>query len=521
MMLSVFMVMISVNAYQKNLGLSLSSVSKTVDSGEIANFTMDFKTTGSTQDSSKVNVKVDLPEGYELLTPLNDLSLMSVEPELVDNQLRYVLEDVKTGISQKNVLTFSTENGVEFNDEKISLKSRIIVEDEVIESSEATARINAVGNLTVAKVVADVNGKGKYAIPKKDSSIKWQLRIASDKQESAQLFIEPDSKIKLVDSLPKFVKYVSDSHGGEYDAASHTVTWYFDAPSVEEQKLSEDYLFLETIELETKVTGISGTSYYEEITNNAVGELTQLDGTKISRSTNASTTITGGSNVEIPAGGSWYRGNFRGPSDQNNGIASSTKPNPQIEAFDTAKLSFRHSYYIYEGTGTSLYVGNKKLGANETRNQYNIGFYEVAKKGYQFIDFTYDIGDGLVLETIRIRKPRLDIRSEVPDSEFIVGELPIATLEITTDDGRQFSHLIDFREFSGIAKTFNITDITGGEQVIVKSYKLKFRPNESQKNINGHFALPYNIMGYRVKPGSRGKVTNFVKLSIKLLGIIV
>lgn len=252
MMLSVFMVMISVNAYQKNLGLSLSSVSKTVDSGEIANFTMDFKTTGSTQDLSKVNVEVDLPEGYELLTPLSDLSLMGVEPELVDNQLRYVLEDVKTGISQKNVLTFSTENGVEFNDEKISLKSRIIVEDEVIESSEATARINAVENLTVAKVVADVDGKGKYAIPKKDSSIKWQLRIASDKQESAQLFIEPDSKIKLVDSLPKFVKYVSDSHGGEYDAASHTVTWYFDAPSVEEQKLSEDYLFWKQLSLKLR-----------------------------------------------------------------------------------------------------------------------------------------------------------------------------------------------------------------------------------------------------------------------------
>lgn len=146
----------------------------------------------------------------------------------------------------------------------------------------------------MAKALKEVEGKSKHDAPAKNDILIWDLKVSANKRSNGQMYFDEDKKVKVVDTLPKELIYISDSHQGHYDAKTHSVTWYLDAPSYEAQDKEESQLFVENITLKTKTIDVKEERYLLSITNTLYGEGELIDGSKVKNSTSASVIMADG-----------------------------------------------------------------------------------------------------------------------------------------------------------------------------------------------------------------------------------
>ncbi|MBC2213935.1 hypothetical protein HCB01_14205, partial [Listeria seeligeri] len=182
---------------------------------------------------------------------------------------------------------------------------------------------------------------------------------------------------------------VSDDSNGVYDSAARTVTWEFDAPTINAQKAvaSGESLFNKTIEVRTTYdTGITETTGY---TNTASVSAVDYGNQTISKNASAKTYAgPAGDNVPVPDG-AFFVPYHTGPSNGSGGLGDPDNRNPNPSVYDSALLRFD----IYDPVFTA--------------NSSTIPFdkYEV----------TYNVDDNLNLNKIVVSRTDFNPDSLPPD----------------------------------------------------------------------------------------------------------
>ncbi|HEY4537402.1 MAG TPA: hypothetical protein VIG45_02980, partial [Erysipelothrix sp.] len=477
--LSLLMMTTSIQALDKNLHLNLYAISEEISSGDKANFVLELKTTGSKTKLQDVEVVVDLPEKYVLEKDLEALSLFGIQPELNNAQLKYYFPELKTGMNERKVIQLQTKNGYEHNKDQIDLSATVLVEKELYTEAHAQTLINAAGSIEVAKSLKEIEGKSKHDAPSKNDILVWNLKISSNKRANGQMFLDENEKVKVVDTLPKELIYISDSHNGHYDASNHSVTWYLDVPSYEEQDKKETQLFVDEIALRTKTIDVKDEIYLISITNELAAEAQFIDGSIVKNDTNARVIMSDGKGKVPSTQGGHYYGGHRGPLDGEGTLAPNKDKNPVPSVYDTAELGFVYQYFIEPGPGSKVYKDGVHIFDESNSTQHR---NKILNQGYQYIEATYYPTEGLLLKEILLNKPMLFYK--VGLAAIDMPSLPQAIITIKTKEGKTHELKIDYNNFSASKKSYFSKEIFG-EKLAVESITFRIEPQEGQKYVDG------------------------------------
>ena len=508
--LSLLMMTTNIQALDKNIHLNLYAITEAVSSGDKANFVLEVKTTGSKADLKDVEITLDLPASFNLYNNLEELNFFGVTPELQDQQLKYYFEDLKTGMNERKVLQFQTRNGYELNQDEVILSAEIKVAEETYAETSAKTIINSAGSIDVAKNLKSIDGKTIHQAPAANDTLNWELRISSNKRSNGQMFLKEGSQIKVVDTLPTELEYVSDSHNGIYDQASNTVTWFLDAPSYQEQEAEDKHLFVETIEIKTKTKAVSEETYMITIENTLSAEGTLINDQVVNNATSASVIMSDGKGKVPEVHGSYYYGGHRGPLNGDGVIAPTTDKNPVPRVYDTARLGFLYQYFIQRGPGSVVFRNGNPFIIDANRSQTN----QILENGYDFIQANYTPGKGLLLDEILLTKPRLFYTKHEPNLEM--PEHPNAKLIITTNDGRKETIEVDYDTFQGRRESFFMSDVFG-EPVSVKELQFRIEPKENQQFVDGRIGVTRMMeLFFNIEEGFTGLIDNRVTTDYKI-----
>ncbi len=251
-----------------NVDIDIAPQTESISSGQNAAFVLNFKVTGSQTTYQNAKIVVELPENASFNQNLSELAIAGVLPtyDSDTNQLTYVLNELEAGKAYKTILKVVTKNGVTKNATEVNAAATFTADNFAGNATDdAQVIVNAASSLSTSKEYTKTltsDGSDKSGPPTSGDTGIWTIQVNADKTATGLLYFKEGSKIKVVDSLPADMKYVSDNAGGSYDVTSHTVSWEFDAPTLAAQENATTTLFTKTIEVTvqfpTTIDGVKG-----------------------------------------------------------------------------------------------------------------------------------------------------------------------------------------------------------------------------------------------------------------------
>src|SRR5699024_8969628 len=224
-----------------NTYIGIGPVFETALSGADADFRLTLKLTGAKRTYKNVDVVVDLPlTEYVTFDDSDDnldrLSIGGVSPTFdgESNQLIYHFEEIKRGQMYEKIISLNTKNGYIPNNTSVEVEASITGEVHYTENDEkeeaekgdvvpfeyadhGSIDIKASGALNLSKFQVDEgeNNKRDGSIVNRGEEVLWKLELEIPKKDRGQLFLNPDEKITITDTMPSQLEYVEIHSGNE------------------------------------------------------------------------------------------------------------------------------------------------------------------------------------------------------------------------------------------------------------------------------------------------------------------
>ncbi|WP_411953819.1 SpaA isopeptide-forming pilin-related protein [Alkalibacillus sp. S2W] len=325
-----------------NVDIDLSPRDSQILSGNNAAYDLVFKTTGSMMEYTNAQVMVNLPdlEYTEFNQNLNELSIAGVQPTYQEDQSRlvYQFDTLETGQTYENVIKLQTSNGIAPNGAELLANASFEADQQDLVENDASITVEASNPVSVSKQFNSVLGNERNIATPDDQTL-WEINVDIPNSESGQLYLEENSQITVVDTLPDGLSYDSMQSGPEPEQNGNQLIWTFDAPTFNDQSNSTDSLF--NTNLEVVLTTGSDTAD-QTLTNNVDVNSMFVGG--VEHDTNASEdltiyqTDTGSGDVD----GDRYVPVHIGPSNGKGDLGAFSNKNPYPQVYDDALLAFSH-----------------------------------------------------------------------------------------------------------------------------------------------------------------------------------
>jgi putative cell wall-binding protein len=358
---------------------SITAKNDVVESGNLADFNIYLKVTGSKTSFKNAKIVLDLPsESYiSLEQDLNQLKIDNRIPiyDKANHKLTWSFDELNSGISQKLVLELKTSNGMTPNDSLIKVEG-VFSADNLLDDSgnkeeiRESASVKVVSNGKIAMTSKFSTAEGKFLVsPAQGENGVWNFSCSVPKLETGTRFIKEGSKIEVSYTLDEFVHYVdvvndtlkpkeitTDNNG------KTTLKWEFEAADTSAQEAAEKNIFERSFSVKTLFD--EDTPQFQSVENNLTTSVQFFDGTvKSSESLAASTTVLTRDPKYPESNGTHWTIAAKGPKDSEGGLSGSE--NLDITAHDTALLAF----------GANLTVGpadNATCGPSSYEFYYHI-----------------------------------------------------------------------------------------------------------------------------------------------------
>src|SRR5690625_475083 len=505
-----------------NTFLSIDPVFETALSGADANFRLTLKLTGSKRTYKNVDVVIDLPIEEHITFDdaqenLDSLSIDGVSPtfDSETNQLTYQFDEIKRGQTYERIISLNTENGYITDDMSVEVNASISGEIHYTENDEkeeaqkgdvvpleyedsGSMLITSSGALSLSKFrVNDSEDEyGDSSIVARGQEILWKLELEIPKKDRGQLFLNPDEKITITDTLPAELEYVEIHSGDEPTSVDNqTLTWEFDVDDFNIQEEKEKELYSTEIVIKTKV---SDDAPKGELKNDAAASATFIE--DIAVTDNASRGIRVA--IDDPATGE-IEGTITVPThlgpdpSTNNGLGTNNNKNPRPEVTDDTILRFSHGI----------------APMNESfpdRDQYPSGNLGPAKNFIEFQTF-YEIDQHLNLESMRVPGPfQFRPNNAYPSGEFF-KEQPRYDIKARIDGGSSFQTLVEADDvIHGKAYTREELGLQPGQKVSeIKIEFLKgYMGNSNEVAPGGMHSTNTVLFEFSIDEGFTGTVEN-------------
>src|SRR5690625_4820555 len=437
-----------------NTYLGIGPVFESALSGADADFRMTLKLTGSKRTYKNVDVVIDLPLTEHITFDDSEESLIHLAVDGVvptfnseTNQLAYHFDEIKRGQMYEKIISLNTESGYIPEDTSIDIKASINGDIHYTENDEkeeaqkgdvvpfeyednGSMLITASGALSLSKFRVN-ESESEYpnaSIVAAGEEVLWKLELEIPKKDRGQLFLNPDEKITITDTLPAELEYVEIHSGDEPTSVDNqTLTWEFDVDDFNIQEEKEKELYSTEIVIKTKV---SDDAPKGELKNDAAASATFIE--DIAVTDNASRGIRVA--IDDPATGE-IEGTITVPThlgpdpSTNNGLGTNNNKNPRPEVTDDTILRFSHGI----------------APMNESfpdRDQYPSGNLGPAKNFIEFQTF-YEIDQHLNLESMRAPGPfQFKPNNAYPSEEFF-KEQPRYDIKARIDGSSTFQTLVE------------------------------------------------------------------------------
>jgi len=240
---------------------------------------------------------------------------------------------------------------------------------------------------------------GNNSIVRRGDQVRWRLELEIPKKNRGQLFLNPDEKIIVTDTLPAGLEYV-ESLENPISVNGQTIMWEFKPDDFDTQDETKDTLFTKEIEILTNVRNNASIGILE---NNATATVTFIENSEVSDEASRgiqvakddpdSDDVTG--NVLIPV--------HIGPDPTSStGMGNNDNKNPRPSITDDSRLKFNFSM-------APLNESFPDKSGNNLGKPYNFRQYNVV----------YDIDENLILEEFSAPGP-FEFR---PNNNYPQGEL--------------------------------------------------------------------------------------------------
>ncbi|MDO7270250.1 SpaA isopeptide-forming pilin-related protein, partial [Shouchella clausii] len=327
-----------------NVDIDISPLNASVLAGNDAAYKLVFKTTGSSTEYTNARITIDLPLSSEVTfnQSLSELRIAGVEPTFNSetSQLIYQFDTLQAGQTYENIIKLATTNGLIANGTELGVQASFEADqfDEVQDT--ATVVIEASTTISASKRYTEARGNDRN-IPIPNAQTVWEVKVDIPKNNTGQNYLEPGTQITVVDTLPDGLSYHSTITGPEPEQTGNTVTWTFEAPSIEEQEAAEDTLF--NTELEVVLT-VGSNTVDQTLTNN-VDITAQFIGDENENTTNAthSVTIADSDRATGEIRGNVFVPGHIGPINDRGNIGSNDNRDPNPLVYDDALLAFFHN----------------------------------------------------------------------------------------------------------------------------------------------------------------------------------
>src|SRR5699024_9740138 len=236
--------------------------------------------TGSKRTYKNVDVTIDLPITKYITfnddqEDLDRLAIDGVSPafDSETNQLKYHFDEIKRGQMHEKIISLNTVNGyipddktvdinvsisgdVHYteNDEKEEAQKGDVVPFEYEDNGSMNIKASSALSLSKFQVDENENNKNDGSIVNRGDTILWKIELEIPKKEKGQLFLNPDKKITITDTLPEQLDYNGVVSGDKPTSIDgQTITWEFNEEDFETQEEKGEALYKKDIVIETNV----------------------------------------------------------------------------------------------------------------------------------------------------------------------------------------------------------------------------------------------------------------------------
>ncbi|GIN08649.1 hypothetical protein J1TS1_27940 [Shouchella clausii] len=327
-----------------NVDIDISPLNASVLAGNDAAYKLVFKTTGSITEYTNARITIDLPLSNEVTfnQSLSELRIAGVEPtfDSETSQLVYQFERLQAGQTYENIIKLATTNGLMANGTELGVQASFEADQFGEVQDTATVVIDASTTISASKRYTEARGNDRN-LPIPNAQTVWKMKVDIPKNNIGQNYLEPGSQITVVDTLPNGLTYHSTITGPEPEQTGNTLTWTFEAPSIEEQEAAEDTLFNTELEVVLRV----GNNTVDQTLTNNVDVTAQFIGNDNDTTVNANHSVTI-ANSDLASGeirGNVFVPGHIGPIDDKGNIGSNTNRDPNPLVYDDALLAFFHN----------------------------------------------------------------------------------------------------------------------------------------------------------------------------------
>lgn len=492
-----------------NMDVDISPVTTSIASGTDAIYKLSLKTTGAMANYKNAVLVVELPDQAMFNQDLSELIIAGVQPEYdtLNRTLTYRFPELVTGQAYQVNIKATTLNGTTPNNKKLTAKVTLLA-DRFAEVTD-TADVTVIASLpfSVTKSYVGVEGKDLATGPKPGDTIIWKIKATASSKATGLLFLKDNTKIIITDELIADLSYVGSTSTVTPTQVGKTVTWSFDAPTLEVQQQSlENSTELWSTEFLVKTKASSLISTDKTMTNEVSAKVTDFaDVATDIKSNKASIGIALGGNIIEPPSGVWYYPTYTGPTkpyffDGGYTLSPPSAPNPVPTVTDSAGLQFFNEYLI------SPYK-EEVFADKEKKILYNWKNSEVYSKGYDYISINEEIDSNLILKSIVVQQPDLKARNDIPVADIKRPDIKV-NIEVNTK-GNWKSFKVSFIDHPIYKYPTTLTrgdmDLSSKDEVL--SYNIVYE-NDDRSPIQGGFHVGINRGEYSIKKGYVGKVTN-------------
>lgn len=271
--------------------LSINAVRDTVLAGKDASYLVNLKLTGVETRYTNSQLKITVPDGYEIDMDPSALEIEGKAPEKVNNELRYDLGTVTSGLNYRVLVNVKTKNGTA-NGTVIPVSTEFTANEisTPIKDSATTTIVSSLNILTTTQV------RSANMLLNKGDITDWSIDTVISKQTAGLEYIKEGSKIQIQTTLPTTLDFVSAGSGGTYNRNTRKVTWSIDAPVLSSQEAATDYLFKNTVSLKTKVVT---DAQFIECNINTIATATGLSGS-VAKADSSNFITTGANGKPLP-----------------------------------------------------------------------------------------------------------------------------------------------------------------------------------------------------------------------------
>lgn len=336
------------------------------NSGQKNSIEFKLKATGAHTTFTNLKVDVLMPDVVQMdITSIKNALGADYNVTRTDQGMSITKAIFESGTYMELPFIFSVPNGVTPTSTPLTFNVKVAT-DQVEKTDEVlTTTVEASSPLKVTKAyegLKDSRYSGSLGLSPGMESV-WVTKAQIDRQPQGQLYIKAGTQIKIQETYHESLEYKGMIEGPSPDLVdldTRTLTWYFDAPSYQEQDQNETTLFYENLKvnyqakpgsLDEPVSGVGVTSRLEFI---------NVDDVTLDDQGYAETTLYPSESETPEVDGNWYVPGHFSPIDPFGKHSTDFEAlNKRPTVYPWATLTYAHQMTALEHGADDRYVEYK------------------------------------------------------------------------------------------------------------------------------------------------------------------